>query len=441
MVDKMVKSIESLHLFAEGDLLLVGASGGIDSVVMVDLLHRAGLAFGIAHCNFKLRGEDSDLDEKFVRTLASSYDKPFFCKKFETLEFARENGISVEMAARELRYNWFEEIRHQSHFDWILVAHHKDDQAETFFLNLVRGTGIGGLTGMKVVQGKVVRPMLFAFRKDIEQYASENQLEYREDKSNSQTEFHRNKIRHLILPLLEEINPSFRKGLIESMQHFQDAYSIYNQSIEYAKELVVRRKSNGDMEILLAELKLLTPMSTYLFEMLKPCHFSGDVVTEIVKSIDGQSGKQFFSSTHRAVLDREVLLVQKLNETNEARFYLEEGVNGMDYPLRLSVKVQQFESGFKIGNSSRVAYLDRDKIQFPLILRKWQSGDFFQPLGMLGMKKLSDFFVDEKFSLPKKEQTWLLANGEEIVWIVGIRLDDRYKIMPGTRNILVIELD
>jgi len=440
MVDKLVKSIESLHLFEDGDLLLVGVSGGIDSVVMVDLLHRAGLAFGIAHCNFKLRGEDSDQDEKFVRTLAARYDKQFFCKQFDTIEFARENGISVEMAARDLRYNWFEEIRHKNHYDWILVAHHKDDQLETFFLNLVRGTGIGGLTGMKVVQGKVVRPMLFAFRKEIEQYASENQLDYREDRTNSQTEFHRNKIRHLILPLLEEINPSFRKGLTESIQHFQDAYSIYNQSIEYAKELAVRGKSNGDFEILVSEIKLLTPMTTYLFEMLKPYHFSGDVVTEIVKSFDGQSGKQFFSSTHRAVLDREVLLVQKLNETNQARFYLEEGITRMDFPFRFSVKVQEFESGFKIGNSSRIAFLDKDKLQFPLILRKWQSGDFFQPLGMLGMKKLSDFFIDEKFSLPKKEQTWLLANGEEIVWIVGIRLDDRYKITSATRNILIVEL-
>jgi len=442
MVEQLKKYIESNHLFSPNDTLLVGVSGGIDSVVLIDLLNRAGLAFAVAHCNFQLRGVESDQDERFVRELSDSYGKLCFCKTFDTKEFASENGISIEMAARDLRYDWFEEVRRTHHFDWIVVAHHRDDQIETFFLNLARGTGISGLTGMKAVNGKVVRPLLFGSRKEIENHAAVHKLQFREDSSNFLTDdFQRNKIRKMVLPLMDELNPSFRESMDETMGHLRETSAIYFQAIERVKELAVRRKPNDETEILLAELRLLNPLSTYLFELLRPFHFNGEVVEEMVKALDGQTGKQFFSPSHRAVLDREVIIISKLSEETSGRYYIDETFSGIDIPVKLSISTQKRTASFKLYTSPRIASLDIDLLQFPLILRKWQKGDYFKPLGMKGMKKLSDFFVDEKFSLPKKEECWILANGEEIVWIVGVRVDDRYKIRPETRNILVLKLD
>jgi len=440
MIEKFEKHIGSHLLFAPGDTLLAGISGGIDSVVLAELLHRAGMAFAVAHCNFNLRGEESDLDEAFVRQLALKYDKPIYSKSFDTSGVAAERGISIEMAARDLRYEWFEEIRRNYHYDWIVVAHHLDDQAETFFLNLARGTGISGLTGMKAVNGKVVRPLLFASRKEIEQFAAENYLDYREDSSNTLTEFQRNKIRHLILPLLEELNPSFRFGLQETISHLRDTYSIYNQAIEQARERIVRRKSVDEFEVSVDELKFLQPVSTYLFELLRPFHFNGEVVNEMVNSLDGQPGKQFFSPTHRAVLDRGSIVVNKLFNVAQGLYYLEENCRHLSVPIDLTMKSVERTATFRIDTSPKIAMIDKDKLQFPLILRRWRKGDYFQPLGMKGIKKLSDYFVDEKISLTDKENAWLLTNGEEIVWIAGLRLDDRYKITKETTKILVVRI-
>ncbi|HWS01477.1 MAG TPA: tRNA lysidine(34) synthetase TilS, partial [Prolixibacteraceae bacterium] len=393
----------------------------------------------VAHCNFQLRGGESDQDEIFVKSLAAFYDKQYFNQTFNTEEVASDRGISVEMAARDLRYEWFEETRKNHHFDWVVVAHHRDDQVETFLLNLARGTGISGLTGMKVVSGKVVRPVLFASRKEIESYAADRNLQFREDSTNALTDFQRNKIRHLVLPLMEELNPSFRDRMLETMSHLRDTSAIYFQAVDRARELVVRRTATGDMEFSLSELKLLHPLPAYLFELLRPYHFNSDVIDEMVQVLDGQSGKQFFSATHRAVLDRDRILVQKLTESSDHRYYLEEDCSSLEIPVKLSMTTVKRDSSFRLNTSSDMACLDKDKLQFPLILRKWQKGDYFQPLGMTGMKKLSDFFVDEKFSLLQKENCWILANGEEIVWIIGERLDNRYKITSGTKNILVVK--
>ncbi len=399
------------------------------------------MAFAVAHCNFHLRSDESDQDELFVKALASKYEKTFFVKSFDTEEVASERGISIEMAARELRYQWFEETRKNHHFDWILVAHHTDDQIETLFLNLARGTGISGLTGMKVVQGRVVRPLLFASRSEIGKYATDRMLDFREDSTNALTEFQRNKIRHLVIPMMEELNPSFRMGILETMERLRGTSAIYAQAIERTGELVIQHTETGDTEIILSELKLLNPLPAYLFEFLKPFHFKGEVVSEIVKSLSGQSGKQFFSATHRAVLDRKTILVQKLEVASSKRYYLEENCTAVTQPIRLVISTKKRQAIETLKTSRKTALLDKDKLQFPLILRKWQTGDYFKPLGMQGMKKLSDFFVDEKFSLPQKENCWLLANGEEIIWIVGFRLDDRYKITAETENILVVKVD
>ena len=441
MVERLIKNIESNQLFSPNDTLLVGVSGGIDSVVLIDLLFNAGYAFDVAHCNFNLRGDESNRDENFVQGLAAKYDKQFFCKSFNTKDYAFEEGISIEMAARELRYQWFEKIRHENRYDWIVVAHHQDDQAETFFLNLARGTGILGLTGMKAVNGKIIRPLLFATRKEIEAYSSAKALHYCEDSTNALTDYQRNKIRHLVLPLMEELNPSFREGLLTTIAHLRDASLIYTKAIEAIKERVISHNSPELIEISISELKLLDPLPTYLYELMKEYHFNGEVVEDLIKSIDKQSGKQFFSSTHRAILDRELIIIQKFDEQSSKRYYLDEKVTNIDFPVKLSITKHRRSADLRISNSDRTAMIDYSKLQFPLILRRWQKGDYFKPLGMNGMKKLSDFFIDEKLSLNEKEKTWILANGEEIVWIVGFRLDDRYKITSATINYLEISLD
>jgi len=264
MLKRFIKYVEENRLFGPGESILLGVSGGIDSVVLLDLMDKAGYSIGIAHCNFRLRELDSDADEELVERLALKYKKPLYKASFDTSAYAREHGISIEMAARELRYQWFEEVRSTHYYDWISVAHHRDDQLETFFLNLARGTGLQGLTGMSPVNGQIVRPLLFASRKDIEQYCRENDLEFREDLSNESLEFQRNKIRHKILPMMEELNPSFREGLIKTMGNLQDSQKILSAEIQNAWDRVAIRRGN-DYYLSISELKTFDPLPTYLF--------------------------------------------------------------------------------------------------------------------------------------------------------------------------------
>jgi tRNA(Ile)-lysidine synthase len=439
MLRRFIKYIEENRLFSPDDTILVGVSGGIDSVVLLDLLDKAGYSIGLAHCNFTLRGNDSDSDQALVQSLARKYDKPLYTISFDTKEYAKENGISIEMAARDLRYKWFEEIRSKHHYNWISVAHHRDDQLETFFLNLARGTGISGLTGMRPVNDKIVRPLLFASRKEIEQYRYENHLEFHEDASNESIEIQRNKVRHKVLPLMEELNPSFREGLIKTMINLQDVNKIHLAEIDHAWERVAIRKGK-DYFISIDELKLLNPLSTYLYQFLKPFHFNSDLVNDIVLSLESASGKQFLSRTHRLVRDRDYLIVTSMDSDKPKIHYLDATCREISHPVKMKLSIIEIKNKFQIPDSERIGCIDLEKVQFPLIIRRWQKGDYFKPLGMNGIKKLSDFFVDSKMSLPEKENTWILTNGEQVVWIIGRRLDDRYKITFDTKKILKMEL-
>jgi len=439
MIQRFIKFINDNHLFNQADTVLVGVSGGIDSVVLLDLLDKAGFSVAIAHCNFRLRVAESDGDERLVGELARKYDVPVFKTSFDTVEYAREHKISIEMAARDLRYEWFETIRSSHHFDCIAVAHHRDDQLETFFLNLARGTGLTGLTGMHPLNGRIVRPLLFASRDEIEKYRHENFLDFREDASNQSLDYQRNKIRHTLLPVTDTLNPSFREGLIRTMSYLDDVSKVYDRAIQQTWERVAIRKDN-DYLISIAELKLLDPLPTYLFEFLKSFGFNSMVVADIVSSLDGGSGKQFISPSHRLVRDRESLILMPLLTENRKQFYLEEGMKELMIPVHLKISFSEKKEKFKIPDSQFVACIDRDRIQFPLLIRRWQQGDYFKPLGMSGFKKVSDFFIDSKLSLPEKENVWILANGEQVVWIIGHRLDDRYKITAGTQNMIRIEI-
>lgn len=439
MIQQFINYIKENHIFNQTDSILVGVSGGIDSVVLLDLLDKTGYSVAIGHCNFQLRGKESDGDEKLVFDLARKYDVPLYKTSFDTNEYAHENKISVEMAARELRYQWFESIRTTHHLDYIAVAHHRDDQLETFFLNLARGTGLSGLTGMRPINGKIVRPLLFASREEIEKYRHKNFLDFREDSSNQSLDYQRNKIRHTLLPVMETLNPSFRDGMIRTMSYLEDVSKICDKAIMQAWEQVSVRKGNEFM-ISIAELKLFDPVSTYLFEFLKPYGFNSLVVSDIIASLDGISGKQFISQTHRIVHDRELLILTPVRHQNRKYFYLEEGKEELLSPVHLKIGVNKRKDSFKIPDSPLVACIDHDKLQFPLVIRKWQQGDYFKPLGMNGFKKVSDFFIDSKLSLPQKENTWMITNGEQVVWIIGQRLDDRYKITHATQTIFRMEL-
>lgn len=438
MIQRLIHFITENKIFDKSHKILVGVSGGIDSVVLLDLLDKAGYSMAIAHCNFQLRGAESDKDERLVHALALKYDISIFKIAFDTLAIATERKISIEMAARDLRYEWFEKIRSENNCDFIAVAHHRDDQLETFFLNLARGTGLAGLTGMNPVNGKVVRPLLFASRGEIENYRHELFLDFRMDATNQNLEFQRNKIRHSLMPIMDSLNPNFREGLIRTMDHLDKTASIYNRTITEAWQRVVSTNDQTHY-ISIEALQNLDPLDTYLFEFLKPFGFKGSNIGDIVQSLSGLSGKQFSSTTHRLLHDRENLVLTPLVEEEVSHFYLDQEQNEISYPIHLQISKEMSNGSIYYTDSKSEASIDQDKVQFPLLIRKWQQGDYFKPLGMSGFKKLSDYFIDSKLSLLEKENLWILANGEQIIWIIGHRLDDRYKITSQTKRIVKIK--
>lgn len=438
MYHEFHKYIQDEQLFVSGHKLLLGVSGGVDSVVLAHLIDKLGNEFAIAHCNFNLRGEASIEDEKFVENLALSYGVKFYQSSFQTSEIARERGISIEMAARDLRYDWFERIRETKGYNCIVVGHHLDDVLETFLLNLSRGTGIRGLSGIKPSAGRVVRPLLFAPRHQIVQYANENGLSFRYDVSNDDVVFKRNKVRHEVLPLLEELNPAFRKNLSRTIAALNETETIFLQKIDEVKSKLLQEEGSW-MTIDIPSLKELHPQVTYLFELLRPYHFNIDTVRDILYAIDGQPGNQFFSRSHRIVIDRDKLIITELDKESAPVFYIEKGTKFIDQPYRMRFSIQRYSDDFKIPTSPDIAVLDYDRIRFPLLIRKWKQGEYFKPLGMYGFKKLSDYFIDQKLSIPEKEAMWILYSENKVVWIMGQRLDDRYKITPATKLVLRIE--
>jgi len=437
--------IESEKLFCQKDKILVALSGGADSMVLLDLLVAAKYTCGIAHCNFQLRGDDSDKDEIFVTEIAKKYDLPFFVIRFETDKFAKENGISIEMAARELRYEWFEEIRKQNTYNFIATAHHKNDSVETFLMNIARGTGIRGLTGIPLKNNNIVRPLMFADKTEILKYSQNNNIKYCVDRTNLQSVYSRNKVRNKIIPLFEEINSAFMQNVYQNIDRFKEIQNIYDAEISRKKVICLIETKNGAI-INLENLKTITPIRTYLFEFLRPYNFSNQIIDNIISSIDGISGKQFMSSTHRLVKDRNRFIINKIIEKTESEEYKIENYQteifirkGQTDELELSIDKNIITNDFEINKNKNYAYLDLDKMKFPLTLRKWKSGDYFYPFGMKKKKKLSDFFIDQKFSLIEKENTWLLLSDNQIIWVVGHRLDNRFCLNSKTKNVLFIE--
>lgn len=435
MLTEFKKFVEENNLFDESDRILVGVSGGVDSMVLLDLLYRIHPNIGIAHCNFQLRGKEADDDEYFVQQKSKQLNIPFYVKRFNTESVAEQLKISIQMAARKLRYNWFEEIRQKEGYDWIALGHNKNDIAETFLINLARGTGIRGLTGIRPKMKLLIRPLLFAERDHILSYMSEREIDYREDSSNKTVKYSRNKIRHNIIPHFQEINPRFLDTMTENIERMQEAYAIYKDSVgKIKKELV--QESDGDFYILKSGLEKSEFRESLLFEILKSFRFNREVLFDINEQISGEPGKVFYSPTHKLVLDRKYLIVTPLVEEKERKYYIDKQQSSVNYPVSLKVrKIENIES-YHIPVDSNKAAIDYDKLDFPLIIRKWQHGDYFKPFGFGHFKKLSDYFTDRKYSILDKERCWILASGEKIVWLINDRIDDRFKIDEDTRTIL-----
>jgi tRNA(Ile)-lysidine synthase len=436
LIDRFIGFSDSHKLFGPEDKIVIALSGGGDSVTLVDLFSRLNQPVVLAHCNFGLRGIESDEEEDFVRKVSVVYDIPVFVTRFETREYALQNGISVEMAARELRYEWFEKIRQEKHCKWIAVAHHADDSIETMLINLTRGTGMRGLSGIQPIQGKVIRPLLFTNRSEITGYLEFRHLEYRTDTSNRDVRYIRNRIRQVILPEFEKINPSVRQTLQEEQLLFAQGQAILDRFIAAkAEELTVRE---GDLfKINISQLKGEEFAETILFELLRPFGFHGRQIRQILLAAGSISGKVFKSKTRSLLVDRDYILVNEGFELISERYYFDPDFPSDDLPIDLNCKVIP-DNNYQPTDNPFMACLDNEKLDRPLILRRWEQGDYFYPLGMDHSKKVSDFLIDRKVNRIDKSRVWVLASGEKIVWILGHRIDHRFRVTEDTREILEI---
>lgn len=439
MQNKFQEFIEKNKLFSSSEKILLTVSGGIDSVTMAVLFQRAGYKFGIAHCNFGLRGEESDNDQKFVKKIASQMDVPFFTVNFHTLEYAKKEKISIQMAARQLRYEWFEKIRQQEGFQYIATAHHLDDQTETFFINLIRGTGITGLHGILPKKDKIIRPLLCFYRSEIEKFITENNISFRNDSSNDEDHYLRNRLRHHILPELQQMKPGAKEAINQTIFYLRKVEVIYKDIIE--KEIYkISINKNDYIVINKNDLLLFSSPEILLGELLVQYGFTKQISKEIYVALNGQPGKQFFSATHRLVCDRDTLIVTKNKEKQEDKWEILKGKSFIELPIHLKLELLDNIQKVKFKADHRIAYFDYDKLIFPLQLRKWKQGDFFYPFGMKGKKKISDYFIDNKIPLPEKENILLLISDNQVIWVVGYRSDNRFKVGKTTNKILQISM-
>ncbi|MGQ7868609.1 tRNA lysidine(34) synthetase TilS [Sunxiuqinia sp. sy24] len=439
MLPKLENYIATEHLLLPTDRLVLAVSGGCDSVVMLDLFRQMKHDFVVAHCNFKLRGAESDGDEVFMRDYCGEYGIELYVKTFETREFALQEGISIEMAARELRYQWFYELLDSLTYDYVLTAHHQDDLVETLLINLSRGTGIRGLSGIHPKKERLVRPLLFASREQINSYAAEHKLPYREDSSNQEFVHQRNLIRHKILPLFEEINPAFKANAARTAAILKETEQVYQAKVEDEKAGFVTRQG-GQLLLDISYLQQSPFAETLLFEMLHPFGFNAGQAKEICQALKAEAGKVFYSETHRLVKDRAVFILSPKATDGLKRFYIEADCLEIAEPLAIQIQTLARDEHFQFSQNPAVADLDFDLLEFPLVLKKWEQGEYFQPLGMNGFKKLSDFFIDQKFSIPEKENCWILYSAGKVVWIVGHRIDNRFKIANDTQHVYRIRM-
>jgi tRNA(Ile)-lysidine synthase len=471
LLQRFQQYIFDQHLFSPGDTLLLAVSGGIDSVVLCELCKQAGYSFIIAHCNFKLRAAESERDAAFVQQLAQNYKVPLFKKEFDTAEFAEKNKLSIQEAARELRYGWFAELLNRETANvkretetrqpetWnlepgtgneeptaycplptaLLTAHHLDDNIETMLMHFFRGTGIHGLRGMLPKQGHLVRPLLFARKQELKQFATENNLSWVEDSSNALDKYSRNYFRNQLIPLVQHIYPEAENNLAANLRRFADMEQLYEQALALHKKKLLEYKGE-EVHIPILKLQRSEPLHAIVYEIISDFGFSAAQVEEVIKLLGSESGRYVQSATHRIIKNRRWLIIAAAQreqaqtlviDADEDRIVFENGALELE---RLKNKDVQ------LVNDRAIALIDQGTLQFPLLLRKWKKGDYFYPLGLKKKKKLARFFIDQKLSLTDKEKVWVLESNKKILWVVGLRIDDRFKITGSTKQVLRIQL-
>ena len=471
LLQKFVDNIQNKNLFHKKDHLLLAVSGGVDSVVLCELCSQAGFDFEIAHCNFQLRGEESERDEAFVQSLGDVYSTKVLIKKFDTQDYAAEKKISIQVAARELRYEWFEKLlkevpgnRHQVpvnmyeenttnslshhssgivHRTFLLTAHHANDNIETLLMNFFKGTGIKGLQGIPVrkeLMPLITRPLLFAKKEEILSFAKGNNLSFVEDSSNLSDKYTRNYFRNQLIPSIKKVFPEVEENLLHNIERFKDAEMLYEQAVDLHKKKLLEFKEN---EIHIPVLKLLKarPLKTIIHEIIKEYGFTAHQTEEVLHLLKSGSGRYVSSSTHKIIKDRKWIIISPHNTKDASNILIDADDKKIVLENGQLELIKTEKTNTSLSTESSIAMLDAGNITYPLLLRKWKQGDYFYPLGMQKKKKLSRFFIDEKLSLTEKEKIWVIESNKKIAWVVGKRIDDRFKITAATKQMVVIKFN
>lgn len=437
--------IEQHQLFKKQDKLLLAVSGGLDSAVLSFLCHTLQYDITIAHCNFNLRGAESDADEGFVCQMAQQYNVPFFVKHFDTSAIAAQQKKSIETTARELRYQWFTELLQQSKLNditplkYILTAHHANDNVETVLMQFFRGTGIDGLTGIAHKQPQIIRPLLFAKRKELVQFAQDNNIAFVTDSSNASNDYTRNYFRNDIIPSIEKVYPAATNNVLHNIERMQDVAFIYHQFIQTVLKKICKHKG-ATIHIAVNQLKAMKPLASIVYEMCKPYNFTAAQTTEVIKLLESDTGKYVVSSTHRILKNRDWFIIAPLQHESMEHHVIEQADEMVMYSNK-KLLIQLIDTtNFEISNDKNIACIDAKNIVYPLLLRKWKQGDYFYPLGLPKQKKISRFLIDQKVSIIDKENVWVIESNKKIIWVVGHRIDDRFKVIESTKYILKLHL-
>ena len=439
LIIEFQESLKRLGVSGKNRLLLA-VSGGLDSVVLTYLCEKSGLDFAIAHVNFQLRGAESERDAAFVRELAMQLNKPFLTKKVDTARFAEIEKLSVQVAARNLRYEWFRTLigTEQESFTFLLTAHHLDDNVETMLMNFFRGTGISGITGMPEKNKYLIRPLLKIARSRMKEFAVSQNLEWVDDSSNATDDYTRNFFRNQLIPSLEPVFPDLHANLEKNLYRFSEAEILYQQAIQLHKKKLIQ-PVGSEIHIPILLLKKADPLKTIIYEIIKDYHFTPLQAEEVIHLMDSINGKYIFSSSHRIIKNRRWFIIAPLEDPSIAHISIDKNESIVNYPDgRIHIRELVSENSGKFTATPDTEVLDAREIQYPLLLRKWKAGDYFYPLGMKKKKKLARFFIDQKLSKTAKEKVWVLATDKQIIWVVGQRIDNRFRTTDSTAKILIL---
>ena len=439
MINQFKKYISNNNLIQPNGKVLLAISGGIDSVVMLDLFSKTKIKFAIAHCNFKLRGDESDSDESFVKNLAKKYNAKIYASICDASKYSKTNKLSTQEAARELRYNWFNKVCSENNFSDIAIAHNQNDNIETFFINLFRGAGIKGLKSIPVKRDNIIRPLMFATRTQIEEYVKSNNLEYREDSSNSSNHYLRNNIRHNLIPKIKEISPGFAKSAQKSINNLNDADLLLQSVIKQKRNNLFVNDSKNNILVSINELNKLIPNDIWLYYLLKEFGFSRQITDAICLSINNneqRTGNTYSSETYELLIDRSNIIIRKTIPAKTLRIaQITDSQKTITHPIKLLLKKHKNTPDYIFSKSKNIAYFNLDKLTFPLTIRPWQVGDKIIPFGMNGSKLVSDILIDNKVNSFEKENTFVLLSGKKIIWVIGHRTSNDFRVTKSTNNI------